>query len=71
MDGISQPVIRGTYKALRGADPIHVVEPGEFVLGYPDNRGNLPPTPTLAAMRDPDNLLPVAADPAPGFRAIS
>ena len=41
VDGVSQPIIRGTYKALRGADPIHIVEAGEFLLGYPDNRGNL------------------------------
>ena len=47
VDGISQPVIRGTYKGLRNADPIHLVEPGEFILGYPDNRGNIPPGPTL------------------------
>jgi deferrochelatase/peroxidase EfeB len=67
VDGISQPVIRGTYKALRGADPIHLVEAGEFILGYPDNRGYLPPGPTLAAIHDPDNLLPVTADPSPQF----
>jgi deferrochelatase/peroxidase EfeB len=60
-DGISQPVIRGTYKALRGADPIHIVEAGEFILGYPDNRGYIPPSPTLNAIHDPANLLPVAA----------
>ena len=53
VDGISQPVIRGTYKALRGADPIHLVEAGEFILGYPDNRAYLPPGPTLAAIHDP------------------
>lgn len=67
LDGISQPVIRGTYKALRSADPIHLVEAGEFILGYPDNRGYLPPGPTLAAIHDPDNLLPVTADPSPQF----
>ena len=67
VDGISQPVIRGTYKALRGADPIHLVEAGEFILGYPDNRGRIPPTPTLAAIHDPANLLPITADPAPEF----
>ena len=60
VDGISQPVIRGTYKSLRGADPIHLVEPGEFILGYPDNRGNLPPGPVIAAIEDPQNLLPLA-----------
>jgi deferrochelatase/peroxidase EfeB len=59
-DGISQPVIRGTYKALRGADPIHIVEAGEFILGYPNNRGYMPPSPTLNAIHDPANLLPVA-----------
>jgi deferrochelatase/peroxidase EfeB len=61
VDGISQPVIRGTYKALRGADPIHIVEAGEFILGYPDNRGYMPPGPTLNAIHDPFSLLPVAA----------
>ncbi|HEX3486705.1 MAG TPA: hypothetical protein VHT51_16720 [Micropepsaceae bacterium] len=59
-DGISQPVIRGSYKALRSGDPIHIVEPGEFILGYPDNRGNLPPGPTLPAIQDPGNRLPLA-----------
>jgi deferrochelatase/peroxidase EfeB len=58
-DGISQPVIRGTYKALRNPDSIHLVEPGEFILGYPDNRGNMPPGPTLPAIADPDNRLPL------------
>ena len=61
VDGISQPVIRGTYKGLRNADPIHLVEPGEFILGYPDNRGNIPPGPTLAATLDPANKLPLVS----------
>ncbi len=61
-DGISQPVIYGTYKGLRTADPLHLVEPGEFVLGYPDNRGNLPPGPVIDAMDDPANHLPVLDD---------
>ena len=68
-DGISQPIIRGTYKALRGADPIHLVEAGEFIFGYPDNRGFIPPSPTLAALHDPTNLLPVAASPVSDFNA--
>jgi deferrochelatase/peroxidase EfeB len=59
VDGISQPVIRGTYKGLRNADPIHLVEPGEFILGYPDNRGSIPPGPALPALADPDNQLPL------------
>lgn len=59
VDGISQPVIRGTYKGLRKADPIHLMEAGEFILGYPDNRGNMPPGPTLPALADPENQLPL------------
>ncbi len=59
VDGISQPVIRGTYKAFRNADSIHIVEPGEFILGYRDNRGNMPPGPTLPAIADPQNRLPL------------
>src|SRR5262249_51413788 len=65
VDGLSQPVIRGTYKALRGADPIHLVEPGEFILGYPDDRGDITPGPTLAAAHDPAKMLSVAAGPLP------
>jgi deferrochelatase/peroxidase EfeB len=67
VDGVSQPAIRGSYKALRGADPIHIVEAGEFILGYPDNRGNLPAGPTLAAIHDPGNALPIAASSQHGF----
>lgn len=59
-DGVSQPVIRGTYQSFRNNDPIHLVEPGEFILGYPDNRGNRPPEPELNPLADPENLLPVA-----------
>jgi len=60
VDGVSQPVIRGTDQANRSNDPIHLVEPGEFVIGYPDNRGNLPPQPELSPLADPRNLLPLA-----------
>jgi deferrochelatase/peroxidase EfeB len=63
VDGVSQPVIRGTYKGFRNADPIHLVEAGEFILGYPDNRGDVPPGPRLAATADPDNLLPLVGAP--------
>ena len=67
VDGVSQPAIRGTYRGLRNADPIHLVEPGEFVLGYPDNRGNTPPGPVLKAGDDPDNRLPLLCGPADGL----
>jgi hypothetical protein len=34
VDGISQPVIRGTYKGLRNADPIHLVEPAGRLVAH-------------------------------------
>jgi deferrochelatase/peroxidase EfeB len=58
-DGMSQPIIRGTKRWMREADKIHTVEPGEFLLGYPDNRGFMPPSPTVRATCDPTNILPV------------
>ena len=61
MDGISQPWIRG----LSGDKPAQPgeaqFEPGEFVLGYRDNSGFRPPTPTVAAQHDCRNRLPPAA----------
>jgi Dyp-type peroxidase family len=70
IDGTSQPVIRGTYRGLRNPDAIHLVQPGEFILGYPDNRGNMPPRPTLAAIHDPENRLPISADCAGFTRTV-
>lgn len=67
LDGVSQPAIRGTYRGLRNPDPIHLVEPGEFILGYPDNRGNLPPGPLMNALDDPDNRLPIRCDAVGDF----
>lgn len=62
VDGISQPAIRGTYRGLRNADPIHLVEPGEMILGYPDNRKSVPPGPMLKARDDPAMMLPIAGE---------
>lgn len=59
-DGVSQPIVRGTRRWMRQSDAIHVVEPGEFLLGYPDGRGYFPPSPTVPASMDPENLLPLA-----------
>jgi deferrochelatase/peroxidase EfeB len=70
-DGISQPVIRGTYKSLRNADPIHIVEPGEMILGYPDNRGYIPPSPTLLPNSDPGNKLPLLGAPNDFSRSVA
>ena len=58
VDGVSQPIIRGTPRWMRDKDPLHVVEPGEFILGYPDNRGYMPSTPTVPSSADPRNFLP-------------
>ena len=59
-DGISQPIIRGTRRSMDEDSKIHAVEPGEFILGYPDNHGYLPLSPAVRAMDDARNVLPVA-----------
>ncbi len=64
VDGVSQPVIRGTARARQRPDALHAVEAGEFLLGYPDNRGNHPPGPRLSPLLDPDHRLPIAATSA-------
>ena len=58
-DGISQPILRGTKQAVKTTNSIHVVEPGEFVLGYRDQLGYFPPSPHVAANQDPADLLPL------------
>ena len=57
-DGVSQPIIQGTPRALSSKNAHQVVPPGEFVFGYPDNLGYLPPSPAVADQRDPHGLLP-------------
>ncbi len=61
-DGISQPVMRGTGRFHEGIDPIHVVAPGEFILGYGDNRGDTPPSPLVSAEHDRDLLPSLTSD---------
>ena len=58
-DGISQPVVAGLPKA-GGAR--QAVAAGEFVLGYPNARGQVPDSPLLPASDDPMRLL--LPDPA-------
>ena len=75
VDGVSQPIVRGTRRWVSDADAMHVVEPGEFLLGYPDDRGFLPNTPRVPATADPHNVLPVAwhelpDGPLPNFAVI-
>jgi Dyp-type peroxidase family len=58
-DGISQPIIAGLPKATgRG----RAVPAGEFVLGYPNARGQLTDRPLLPSSDDPGRLL--LPDPA-------
>ena len=58
-DGISQPIISGLPKA---AGTARTVAAGEFVLGYPNARGQLTDRPLLPASDDPMRLL--LPDPA-------
>jgi Dyp-type peroxidase family len=57
-DGISQPVIRGTPRAKSSVSPMHVVAAGEFLLGYKDELGFYPPTPTVTSSMDSSGILP-------------
>lgn len=52
-DGVGQPVIAGYKEGPAG----NSIRPGEFVFGYEDEYGALPPTPTVAAEKDPSGLL--------------
>jgi Dyp-type peroxidase family len=64
-DGISQPVLSGTPRARDGRNPLHAMEPGEFVLGHLDNSGHYPATPTVRADLDPRHLLAETPEPLP------
>lgn len=56
-DGISQPIVRGTTRASRGAAPMHLVAPGEFLFGYRDEHGFYPSSPSVSASRDRTAIL--------------
>jgi deferrochelatase/peroxidase EfeB len=61
-DGISQPIIRG-IRAPRLGHESHLVNPGEFILGYPDNLNYMPPAPAVGPDDDLEGILPsVGAD---------
>jgi deferrochelatase/peroxidase EfeB len=64
-DGISQPLLLGTPRARDGRNPLHAMEPGEFVLGHLDNSGHYPATPTVRAKLDPRHLLAETPEPMP------
>ncbi|WP_311031378.1 cytochrome P450 [Mesorhizobium koreense] len=58
-DGISQPVVRGTPRANRHVAPMHLLAPGEFLLGYKDESGFYPPSPTIPEAQDREGILPM------------
>ncbi len=57
-DGVSQPIISGTRKSHRTEQIDHRVQAGEILCGYPDERGNVAPSPVIDAEFDGDNILP-------------
>jgi len=58
-DGIAQPVMTGTQAfAQRNMDHDDIVGPGEFVLGYPDSRAEMPLTITVPGRDPAAKLLP-------------
>lgn len=62
VDGVSQPVMRGTGKHRAGMRHQHIVEHGEFIMGYPDGLGTYPQTPSVPAIADPANDLYAVPD---------
>lgn len=67
VDGVSQPVIKGTRRRRNhNSNPIHQIAAGEFLFGYRDEHGFYPPGPTVASEFDSEGrLLPVDADGKP------
>jgi len=55
-DGISQPEIEGIRKQPSPGQTM--LNTGEFILGYPDAYGCLPPTVGVPRDEDPENILP-------------
>ncbi|MDX8529733.1 cytochrome P450 [Mesorhizobium sp. VK25A] len=56
-DGVSQPIVRGTQRAAKGAAPMHLVAPGEFLFGYRDEHGFYPSSPSVEAALDRTGIL--------------
>ncbi len=67
-DGISQPSVRNGNglvdppSLLAAGRTVDTVEPGEFLLGYPNEYGNVPESPTVPADTDPARWLPDCGD---------
>jgi len=52
VDGIGQPILRGTAKAAGTTNRDHLLATGEIVLGYEDESTFLPPSPKYIAPED-------------------
>lgn len=57
VDGVSQPIVRGTARANVGAAPMHLVAPGEFLFGYRDEHGFYPASPSVEGSLDRTGIL--------------
>ena len=62
VDGVSQPILKGSPGAAAPHSAMHVVEPGEFVLGYLDNTDYYPTSPMVNAVAPGAAHLPSASD---------
>ena len=72
-DGISQPLIKGINDEAareKATSYSSVVEPGEFILGYKNSQGLLPPSPSVAEAEDPSGILKHAAPGLAGRRDL-
>jgi Dyp-type peroxidase family len=57
-DGVSEPNIEGSPKDASDDNP--AIQTGEFILGYPNSYGHLPPSPSVSRLLDVDgDLLPL------------
>ncbi len=65
VDGVSNPILKGSKRAVSFPGSIHLINPGEIVLGYKDNRGYYPPSPQVFAKNDPHRILPALANLQP------
>ena len=61
-DGISGPTLKGVSPSAPAADDLGVVEPGEFIFGYPNNQGQMAPCLKAPAESDVGGNLPVRSD---------
>ena len=69
IDGISDPVIRGAGQWMLPENAQNISAAGEFVLGYSDNTGFIPSSPSVAATLDSTGILPARATTVPQPRA--